>query len=84
MNEKFILMKIFLLVCQSQNGFSFFLIFTFFRIHLNWGDDGIKNFFKKISKLLNKNGILVLEPQKFSTYDRKKDLTTVFVLTFIF
>eukprot|EP01080_Neovahlkampfia_damariscottae_P005034 gene5034-8631_t len=44
-------------------------------IHLNWGDEGIKNFFKKMANLLTKNGILILEPQKFSTYDRKKDLT---------
>lgn len=44
-------------------------------IHLNWGDEGIKRFFKKIYDHLRPGGHLILEPQPFSSYSKKKNLT---------
>lgn len=44
-------------------------------IHLNWGDEGIKRFFKKMFNHLNPGGYLILEPQSFSSYSKKKNLT---------
>lgn len=44
-------------------------------IHLNWGDDGIKKFFQKVHSYLKDGGCLILEPQPFSSYKRKKRLT---------
>ena len=44
-------------------------------IHLNWGDAGIKRFFKKIFHHLRPGGKFILEPQPFSSYSKKKKLT---------
>lgn len=44
-------------------------------IHLNWGDTGIKRFFKKVYRHLRPGGKFILEPQPFSSYSRKKKLT---------
>ncbi|KAL6065196.1 RNA methyltransferase [Balamuthia mandrillaris] len=46
-------------------------------IHLNWGDEGIKRFFRKVYNLLNEGGKVVLEPQEWSTYRKKAKLTAV-------
>ncbi|XP_064382300.1 probable RNA methyltransferase Y17G7B.18 isoform X1 [Halichondria panicea] len=43
-------------------------------IHLNWGDDGIKMFFRKIYNHLRPGGRLILEPQPYTSYSRKKKL----------
>nr|XP_017220565.1 PREDICTED: probable RNA methyltransferase At5g51130 isoform X3 [Daucus carota subsp. sativus] len=37
-------------------------------IHLNWGDEGLINLFTKIWKLLQPGGMLILEPQPWSSY----------------
>ncbi|XP_008801466.1 probable RNA methyltransferase At5g51130 isoform X2 [Phoenix dactylifera] len=41
-------------------------------IHLNWGDDGLITLFVKIWKLLRPGGILLLEPQPWSSYKKNR------------
>ncbi|CAF0766524.1 unnamed protein product [Didymodactylos carnosus] len=44
-------------------------------IHLNFGDDGIKRFFKRIYRALRPGGILLLEPQQWQSYRIKRKMT---------
>ena len=44
-------------------------------IHLNWGDTGIKRTFKRVYSSLLPGGMFIMEPQPFSSYDKKKYLT---------
>lgn len=39
-------------------------------IHLNWGDDGIKRFFKRAYRNLKSGGIFIVEPQEYKAYYR--------------
>lgn len=41
-------------------------------IHLNYGDDGISQFFSKVYRTLGTGGIFVLEPQLWETYGKAK------------
>ncbi|KAI6045978.1 Bicoid-interacting protein 3-domain-containing protein [Pisolithus marmoratus] len=41
-------------------------------IHLNYGDDGIRRFFRKVHGSLNAGGFFVLEPQTWETYAKAK------------
>lgn len=41
-------------------------------IHLNWGDDGLITLFVKIWRLLRSGGILLLEPQPWSSYKKNR------------
>jgi len=44
-------------------------------IHLNWGDAGIKQMFRRIYGQLRPGGKLILEPQNWASYKGKKKLT---------
>lgn len=44
-------------------------------VHLNWGDAGLCRMFRKMFCHLRPGGRLILEPQPFNSYSRKKKLT---------
>lgn len=49
-------------------------------IHLNGGDSGLKRFFRRIFKHLRPGGRLILEPQPWSSYKKKKKISVCYHL----
>ncbi|CAI5477623.1 unnamed protein product, partial [Closterium sp. Yama58-4] len=44
-------------------------------VHLNWGDAGLIAFFANLFHTLRPGGVLILEPQPWSSYKKKQGLT---------
>ncbi|MFH4977327.1 hypothetical protein AB6A40_004036 [Gnathostoma spinigerum] len=44
-------------------------------VHLNWGDDGLKRFFRRAFLQLRPGGIFILEPQNFESYRKRSKMT---------
>ncbi|CAI4228295.1 unnamed protein product [Auanema sp. JU1783] len=44
-------------------------------IHLNWGDDGMRRFFRRIFKHLRPGGKFILEPQPYDSYRKRSKMT---------
>ena len=44
-------------------------------IHLNFGDQGLKRFFRRIYRTLRPGGMFLLEPQPWSSYRLKRRMT---------
>lgn len=44
-------------------------------VHLNWGDSGLKRFFRRIFYNLKPGGRLILEPQGWPSYNKRRKLT---------
>jgi SAM-dependent methyltransferase len=51
-------------------------------VHLNWGDEGLICLFAKIWQIMRPGGILLLEPQPWKSYERKRLVSEVAVENF--
>eukprot|EP00899_Mesostigma_viride_P014933 jgi/Mesvir1/23440/Mv22296-RA.1 len=44
-------------------------------VHLNWGDDGLLQLFRKMYTVLDEGGVLILEPQPWKSYKQNKKVS---------
>ncbi|XP_069655800.1 7SK snRNA methylphosphate capping enzyme [Haliaeetus albicilla] len=44
-------------------------------VQLNWGDEGLKRLFRRVYRHLRPGGLLLLEPQPWASYRKRKGLT---------
>jgi hypothetical protein len=51
-------------------------------IHLNHGDTGIVHFFKACYEMLNEGGLLIVEPQPWRSYQRRRHVSPMVRLRF--
>lgn len=47
---------------------------------MNWGDDGLKRFFRRAFVQLRPGGLFIIEPQSFDTYKKRAKLMVLYFL----
>lgn len=58
---------------EDADGYDIVVAFSISKwIHLNGGDEGLKQFFRRVHDVLNPGGKFILEPQEWETYAKAK------------
>ncbi|KAM8794242.1 7SK snRNA methylphosphate capping enzyme [Eudromia elegans] len=64
------------LVAAQRAAFDVVLLLSVTKwVQLNWGDEGLKRLFKRVFRHLRPGGLLLLEPQPWASYAKRKGLT---------
>jgi hypothetical protein len=80
------LSRTFFLLCFSFYSLNTILIIRFSLskwIHLNSGDQGLKQFFLRVHSVLNSGGSFVLEPQPWDSYAKARRMDQVSTHSFL-